>query len=89
MFLNRVEAIDMSYDKYPDNHYFDREAPLLEVLEYSKSHSLVKQIISPPPRFKTPMVLWTNLRVLTLAPHDKVRYDSGVSELLAKWPKNK
>ena len=89
MFLNRVEAIDMSYDKYPDNHYFDREAPLLEVLEYSKSHSLVKQIISPPPRFKTPMVLWTNLRVLTLAPHDKVRYDSGVSVLLAKWPKNK
>ena len=39
--------------------------PLLEVLDYWKSHSPVEQIISPPPRFNTPVVLWSNLRVLT------------------------
>ena len=59
------------YDKYPDNYCSGREAPLLKVLEYSKSHSLVEQMIAPPPRFNTPVVLWSNLRVLTVAPHDK------------------
>jgi hypothetical protein len=42
----------------------------LEVLEYCDSHTLVEQMITPPPRFNRPVVLWSNLRVLTLAPHD-------------------
>ena len=69
--LDQVGAIDKSYDKYPDNQLSGREAPLLEVLSYHNSHSLVKQMIAPPLGFNTPVVLWSKLRVLTLAPHDK------------------
>ena len=47
VFLNNVAATDMSYDKYPDNQCSGLEAPLLEVLDYRKSHSLVKQTIAP------------------------------------------
>ena len=71
VFLDQVRATtDKSYYKYPDNQWSGREAPLLEVLNYRNSHSLVKQMIAPPVRFNTPVVLWSNLRVLTLAPHD-------------------
>ena len=58
VFLGRVEATDKSYDKYPVNHCSGREAPLLEVLNYRNSHSLVEQMIAPPLRFSTPVVLW-------------------------------
>ena len=66
VFLDEVGATDESYDTYPDNHCSGREAPILEVLEYRNSHTLVEQMITPPPRFNTPVVLWSNLRVLTL-----------------------
>ena len=68
--LDQVGATDKSYDTYPDNHC-SREAPLLEVLEFRSSHSLVEQMLAPPARFSTPVIIWSNLRVLTLAPHDK------------------
>ena len=71
VFLDMDGATDKSYDEYPDNQCSGREAPLLEVFQYRNSHSVVEQMITPPPRFKTPVVLWSNLRVLTLAPHDK------------------
>ena len=71
VYLYRVGTTDKIYDKYPDNQCSGREAPLLEVLNYLNSHSLVEQMIAPPPRFNTPVVLWSNLRVLTVAPHDK------------------
>ena len=71
VFLDQVGSPEKSYNKYPDNQCSDREAPLLEVLDYRNSHSLVKQMIAPPPKFNTPVVLWSKLRVLTLAPHDK------------------
>jgi len=69
--LNQVGATDKSYDKFPDNQCSGREPPLLEVVDYCSSHSLIKQMISPPPRFNTPVVLWSNLRILTLTPHEK------------------
>jgi hypothetical protein len=71
VFLDEARATDKSYDKYPDTLCSGREAPPLEVLDYRNSHSLVEQMINPPPRFNTPMVLWSKLRVLTLAPRDK------------------
>ena len=71
VLLDMDGATDTSYYKYPDNQCSGREAPLLEVFQYRNSHSVVEQMITPPPRFKTPVVLWSNLRVLTLAPHDK------------------
>ena len=71
VFFYRVGATDKSYDKYPDNQCSGREASLLEVFNYRNSHSLVEQMIAPPPRFNTPVVLWSNLRVLTLTPHNK------------------
>ena len=71
VLLDMDRTTDKSYDEYPDNQCSGREAPLLEVFNYRNSHSVVEQMITPPPRFKTPVVLWSNLRVLTLAPHDK------------------
>ena len=70
VILDIVGVTDKSYDKYPDNQCSGREAPLLEVFEHRNSHSLVEQMITPPPRFKTPVILWSNLRVLTVAPDD-------------------
>ena len=70
VFLNSVEASGKSYDSYPDDLCSGRETPLLEVLEYRKSHTLVEQMIVPPPRFNTPMILLSNLRVLKLASND-------------------
>ena len=71
VFLDRVRASEKSYNNYPDAQCSGRGAPLLEVLEYHSSHTVIEQMIVPPPRFNTPVVLWSNLRVLTLAPHDK------------------
>ena len=72
LILDQVEATDnLSYGKYPDNQCSGREAPLPEVINYRSSHSLVQQMIAPPPRFNTPVVLWSKLRVLTIAPRDK------------------
>ena len=70
-FLNEVGATETSYDTYPDDQCSGREAPLLEVLHCRNSHSFVKQMVTPPPRFNTPVVLWSNLRVLKLYPHEK------------------
>ena len=71
LVLDEVGATDKSYDKYPDNQCSGKEAPLLEVVNYRDSHSLVQQMIAPPPRFNTPVVIWSKLRVLTIAPRDK------------------
>ena len=73
VFLDNVESTHTSYDEYPgpDNLCSGREPPPLEVLDYRNSNSLVKQMITPPPRFNTPVVVWSNLRILTLSPHDE------------------
>ena len=47
------------------------ETPLLEVLNRRNSHSLIKQVISSPPRYSTPAVHWSNLRTLTLSPDEE------------------
>jgi hypothetical protein len=64
--LDQVGATEKIYDKYPDDQCSGREAPLLRVLNCRNSHSLVEQMITLPPRFNTPIVLWSKLRVLTL-----------------------
>ncbi|KIM41142.1 hypothetical protein M413DRAFT_412221 [Hebeloma cylindrosporum] len=69
--LDRVGATEKSYHRYPDGLCSGRDAPSLEVFSHRNSHSVVAQLITPPPRFTTPVVLWSNLRVLTLAPRDK------------------
>jgi len=71
VFLDQVGATEKSYDKYPGDQCSGREAPLLEVLDCRNSHSFVKQMITPPPRFNTPVVLWSNLLVLTLTSPNK------------------
>ena len=71
VMLDQVGATDKNYDKYRDEQCSNQEAPLLEVFNYRNSHNLVEQMIAPPPRFNTPVVLWSNLRVLTLAPRGK------------------
>ena len=38
--LDLVTAAEKSYDRYPDNQCFSREAPQLEVLDYRNSHSI-------------------------------------------------
>ena len=57
VILDRVRATHKNYDKYPNNLCSDREAPLLEVLDYRDSHTLVEQMIIPPRRFNTPVSL--------------------------------
>ncbi|KAF8959431.1 hypothetical protein BDZ97DRAFT_1667254 [Flammula alnicola] len=69
--LDDVEVAEESYDQYPDKQCSGRESPALELLDYRDSQSLVKQMITPPPRFHTSVVLWSKLRVLTLCPHEK------------------
>ena len=69
--IDMVKANEENYDKYPVNQCSGREAPQLEVLDYRNSHSIVEQMITPPPRFNTPVVLWSKLRVLTLTPHER------------------
>ena len=72
VFLDQVGAsTDKSYDNYSDDQCSGRGPPLLEVLEFCNSHTLVEQMIVPPPRFIAPVVLLSNLRVLTIAPHDR------------------
>jgi hypothetical protein len=68
--LNRVGASQEDYDKYPVDQYSGRESPALELFNYSDSHTIVKQMITPSPRFHTPVVRWSKLRVLTLSPHE-------------------
>ena len=69
--LDRIKATEKSYDKYPDNQCSGREAPQLEVLDYRNSHSIVEQLITPPSRFNTPVILWSKLRVLKLTPDER------------------
>jgi hypothetical protein len=71
LLLDQVAATEKSYNKYPENQCSGREAPQLEVFDYRNSHSVVEQVITPPPRFNTPVVLWSNLRVLILCPHER------------------
>jgi hypothetical protein len=68
--LDHVGA-EKSYDECPDNQCSGRELPSLEVFDYRDSHSLLKQMITPPSRFKTPVVLWSSLRILTVTHHEK------------------
>ncbi|KAF8799711.1 hypothetical protein BYT27DRAFT_7200935 [Phlegmacium glaucopus] len=70
ILLDRVEATK-NYDEYPDNQCSGRELPALENLNYLNSESLVKQMIIPPSRFHTAVVVWSKLRVLELCPHKR------------------
>ena len=69
--LDRVGATDEDYDRYPDDQCSGRVSPALELFNYRGSHTVVKQMITPPPKFHTPVVLWSNLRVLKLSPHER------------------
>jgi hypothetical protein len=74
VFLDQVGATEKDNDKSdksPDDQCSGREAPPLEVPDYRNSLRFVQQMITPPPRFNVLVVLWSNLRVLTLAPRDK------------------
>ncbi|KIM46971.1 hypothetical protein M413DRAFT_63396 [Hebeloma cylindrosporum] len=65
--LTRVRPSEEVYDKYPDDHCSSREPPALEVFDYCNSHKVVTQMMAPPAKFHTPVVLWSKLRVLTFA----------------------
>ena len=67
----RLERVGPADNKHPAEHRSGREAPALEVLDYRDSHTVVKQMFSPPPGVQTPAILWSKLRVLTLCPHER------------------
>ncbi|KDR69265.1 hypothetical protein GALMADRAFT_128730 [Galerina marginata CBS 339.88] len=71
MLLDHVGATDKTYDEYPDKHCFGQGPLALQHFNYRDSQSLVKQMLTPPPRFGTPLLLWSKLRVLRLSPHEK------------------
>ena len=73
VYLESVKVFESGGDEYPDEQYSGREfkVPALELLSYRNSKSLVKQMITPPPKFSTAVVVWSNLRGLKLYPHKK------------------
>ena len=71
VYLYYVEVFDSRDDGYPDTQCSGRELPALEHLNYRRSASLVKQLITPPPEFSMAVVIWSKLRVLKLCPQEK------------------
>jgi hypothetical protein len=69
--LDTVDVTDETYDNYPDDQCSGPEPPALKRFEYRRSVSVVKQMITPPPRFQTPVVLWSKLCALTVCPFEK------------------
>ena len=68
VYLEGVEVFESGDDEYPDEQCCGKESPALELLSYCNSESLVKQMISPPPKFSMAVVVWSKLRVLKLCP---------------------
>ena len=66
-----LDTVGHADDKHPAEHCSGREVPALELLDYCDSHTVVKQMFSPPPGFPTPVILWSKLRVLILCPHKR------------------
>ncbi|KAF9461976.1 hypothetical protein BDZ94DRAFT_1262142 [Collybia nuda] len=73
--LDRVGVTEITYETYPDKQCFGRKAPSLEIFDFRDSESLVNQMITPPSRFHTPVILWSKLRILTLSPHEEEEMD--------------
>ena len=71
VYLDNVEVFESRDDEYPDTQCSGRELPALEHLEYCNSENLVKQMVTPPPKFSMAVVVWSKLRVLKLCPHEK------------------
>ena len=71
VYLDGVGVFESGDDEYPDEQCSGRELPVLELLYYRDSESLVKQMITPPPKFSTAVVVWSNLRVLKICPQEK------------------
>ena len=70
VLLDEVEVLKRN-DEYPDTQCSGRELPALERLNYRGSESLVKQMITPPPKFPMGVIDWSKLRVLRLCPQEK------------------
>ena len=69
--LKDVTALDDGYDDFPARQCSDYTSPALERFQYRASHTLVEQMIAPPPIFPVPVVLWSSLRVLELSPFER------------------
>jgi hypothetical protein len=71
VYLDGWKCLSPEIDEYPDTQCSGRELPALECLNYRHSESLVKQMITPPPKFSMAVVVWSKLRVLKLCPQEK------------------
>ena len=75
VYLDDVEVLHVEVesgdDDYPDTQCSGRELPALERLNYRNSRSLIKQMITPPPKFSMAVIIWSKLRVLKLCPQEK------------------
>ena len=71
VYLDGVEVFESGDDEYPDEQCYGRELPALELLNCRDSKGLVKQMITPPPKFSTAVAVWSKLRVLKLGPQEK------------------
>jgi len=69
--LENVRVFESGGDEYPVEQCSGRELPALKLLSYCRSEGLVKQMITPSPKFSMAVVDWSELRVLKLCPHDK------------------
>ena len=71
VYLDYVSVFESRDDEYPEKQCSGRELPALEMLNYSKSERLVKQMITPPTKLPMAVVDWSKLRVLKLCPHEE------------------
>ena len=72
VYLDEVKVLESrDHDEYPDSQCSGRELPALERLNYRNSGSLIKQMITPPPKFSMAVVVWSKLRVLMLCPEEE------------------
>ena len=72
VYLDDVKVSESRDAEYPDTQCSGRrKLPALERLNHRNSGSLVKQMITPPPKFSMAVVVWSKLRVLKLCPEEK------------------
>jgi len=82
VYLDQVKVLEFRDDEYRNKQCFGRESPALEHLTCYNSGGLVRQMVTPPPRFPIVVVDWSRLRVLKLCPEPLEKEDMLYLQLI-------
>ncbi|PPR03015.1 hypothetical protein CVT26_004542 [Gymnopilus dilepis] len=69
--LDGVRVAAQEYGNCSDIQIHGQGAPSLKHLDFRGAHSLVRYMVHPPPGFRAPVVNLSQLRTLTLSPHER------------------